>query len=184
MALFRKKLPADEYAYLIAGLFQQRFSLLCTQIVKEINERSGGLTKACFLDNAKSTKGAQLWIFAAAHLSQMRQTGEAKDVSRSVLEHFLASPDSTDVDPDTVNTTMALTHFFQYKAREIVYAFHNDNFLFHNVSCAIIKYIYPETSDFVSSYGNEIPGTVIISGMELASCLRGIDFYLREYKLR
>ena len=167
MALFRKRLAPEEFSAAVSELFNSRLGIVFSEVSSSVSKKSGGETDSAFGEKERVEKIQFIWIFAAAHLSQLRQSGEARAVSSAMIEFM----------------SFDKTHELEQEAKRIVYSFSNDSSLFHNVTYEIFRSNYPEFYNYISAYKSEVNGTHVISGIELASCLRGIDFLLKDYKL-
>ena len=170
MALFRKKLTKEKAVSIAMELFESRFKLFWKQIVLGIIKIDKYLDNNEVEDGNLFEKALDIWIICAALLSQLRQRGEASDLTALVVEAYRSS----DSEYDRLSYRLASAIISSYK---------NDDKLFHNVSYEIFKKTYINCQISTSCYGDERPDTFVISGIELAACLRAVDFILKEYKL-
>jgi hypothetical protein len=168
VALFRKKLPVDLLWGMAVNIFESRLNNIYEYVATSVSEISDGETDAEFQDKDRGEKLNLLWFFAATKLSRMKQNDEASALSIAITEFFSS-------DAELLN--------IRSEAERIVQSQNNDDLLFHNVTYNLFITAFPKCSKYVSAYGNEQAGTCVISGVELASCLRGIDFLLKDHKL-
>lgn len=169
MALFRKKLNQEQCTGLLINLFCSRFEVEFVKVHKEILKLSGGDASYIF-DDQRKERAQDLWIVCAALLSQMRQSGEAAAMTRYLLKTY------SDSDSEYDQMTLVMSN-------AIVSSHKNDQNLFHNVTHEIFTKIYAGAEKYISCYPNQITKTYNISGIELASCLRGVDFLLKDFKV-
>jgi len=169
MALFRKKLNQEQCTGLLINLFCSRFEVEFMRFHKEILKLSGADVPYIFDDQSKE-RAQDLWIICAALLSQLKQSGEAASMTRYLLKTYSES----DLEYDRMTIVMSNAIVSSYKI---------DQNLFHNVTHDIFKNVYSNAEKYISCYPNQIAKTYNISGIELASCLRGVDFLLKDFKV-
>ena len=88
MSFFRKKLSRDEAAGILCELFESRFDILFGQISAQTSRISNGEIDHVFDDADNRERALDLWIACAARLSQLRQSGEAAEISKLVLNVY------------------------------------------------------------------------------------------------
>lgn len=170
MAFFRKKLAQQEVVGILFQVFQSRFEIFHAKLYRSVSAISGGKADQ-FLDNEEyHDRAIDLWTLCAAKLSQLKQGGEAAEMTRVLLNFYQSSNEEYD------RLTLLMSDI-------IVTSFQNDDNLFHNVSCEIFSKAYPGLADYISPYGSGISDKCVIDGIELASCLRAVDFILKDHKL-
>lgn len=168
VALFRKKMPKDDMGLMVAEIFQSRLLLQYGKVAEVISDLTLGKSEPYFTDKTKAQQLQFAWLFSAAHLAKMRQNSEGSAVADAIINLFAANPDLHSANIDAIKR---------------IAKFPDDDAIFHNVSCQIFRDVFTQYEDLMHPYGSQKIGLCTIDGMELASCLRGIDFVLKDYKI-
>jgi hypothetical protein len=166
MALFRKNASAVELSGAFVHLFMERGELFLQRVRLDYARVRG--VEAPHFSEDEVLEFQDLWVAVAALLSSRFQSGDAAFVSNCVIQGFSQSQEGL--------SCVAL-------AERIVGAKISRDLIFHWVSADIVKHSFPGIAHVVFPYPNIEPKWVTISGIELASCLRGVDFILKKFKL-
>lgn len=169
MALFRKRLSLPEMQGVVIDLFISRMPPFFGQLSHGLR-RIGIDADNVIYDEDRLRVFQDFWVISALKLSIKRHRQEPANISNKILHNL---------------SGYGLNNLTIQRVDEIINIFFDDKNLFHNVSWHLVQGIYPEIEGSISPFNSieNDDGTFQISGMELASCLRGMDFILKDYKI-
>jgi hypothetical protein len=151
-------------------MFEDRFFSLINYVKSQIIRIYPDADISCLDEEVRLEKGLDLWNVSAALLSQLRHRPEAASLTAGILAIY----ESSEEEYDQITFDLALT---------IIGPISKDDRLFHKASFKIISKTFPEISHFVSCFPHYSHERITISGVELAACLRAVDFILKYFKV-
>jgi hypothetical protein len=170
MPIFRKKISHKDANFMMFTMFEEQCSSFLNRTKVNILRISPRADILFLDDQARVEKMGDLWAVSAAFLSQIRHRPEASLMTAGILAVY----DSAENRHDQITFELAAS---------IVGSKPDDSNLFHRTSYDIILKSFPEISDFICCHPDQVQYKHAISGIELAACLRAVDFILKDFKV-
>jgi hypothetical protein len=167
--MFRSKLSKEQFSSEVLGAYVHYGEQSYNKLARALLDVHGEEKLAFLVEQERFELFISLWIFSAGIMSVMRHRNEASEISNLAVKSWEYSDEVHKAHRDI--------------ATRIVRSIKDDEFIFHNLSFMLYINVYPEIAEYISPFGNSVNETYVVSGIDLAACLRAIDSFLRSYKL-
>jgi hypothetical protein len=167
MALFRKRLEIDQMQDAVISILDSRLDAFCDNIVRQFSDKFGIDIENKYLNQSFFVL-RNLWLISALKLATIKHGKKGRDLAQLILNNLKKDP-MIAIGIERVDEILGSTSI--------------DGNIFHAITWKIVTGLFSEYHEKFSMDFSDWDGKCVISGVEMASCMRAIDFILKDYKI-